>query len=405
MFKYLCDLTTWPWARHLLKLPFPIRLSICILSFPICLTIYWETFPAGMSGTILAVPLALAAWTFAKPGACISFFGLILFQLIYRSIVFHSLFWPIKDIIAFSIGVLVFFTEAALIVSLRYILDRAEVARERAEQAERNITLAYEHQCRLDQIKSQFIINVNHELRTPLAAAYGYFEFLQMLLEQNGYLDHATHATYIKDALCYCEDLRVMVNNVLDTMELGSASKPFQCELLSIIAEVCAVIEHNELLSNNVHRIHLSIPEPLSVWADARSLRHILYNLLSNAFKFSPEASIVTVSATLFHDDPRQVCISVQDSGPGIPQDELPLLFHQFVRLKRDLGGTVRGAGLGLYISKRLVEAMQGQIWVESTGITGLGSCFYVTLPRIVQTPHDALGRTSEGYSHNAAHH
>jgi signal transduction histidine kinase len=79
------------------------------------------------------------------------------------------------------------------------------------------------------------------------------------------------------------------------------------------------------------------------------------------------------------------VCISVKDSGPGIPQDEIPLLFGQFVRLKRDLRGRVRGTGLGLYISKHLVEAMGGRIWVESTGIPGEGSRFCFTLPC---TPH-----------------
>ena len=78
---------------------------------------------------------------------------------------------------------------------------------------------------------------------------------------------------------------------------------------------------------------------------------------------------------------PSHVCICVKDSGPGIPPEEIPFLFEKFVRLKRDLSGTVRGTGLGLYMSKLLVEAMSGRMWVESSGIPGEGSRFCFTLP------------------------
>jgi signal transduction histidine kinase len=79
----------------------------------------------------------------------------------------------------------------------------------------------------------------------------------------------------------------------------------------------------------------------------------------------------------------------VQDAGPGIPSTDIPLLFGQFARLQRDLSGKVRGTGLGLYISKQLVEALDGRIWVESAGIPGQGSCFYFTLRQAhcVDTP------------------
>jgi signal transduction histidine kinase len=117
------------------------------------------------------------------------------------------------------------------------------------------------------------------------------------------------------------------------------------------------------------------------VWADSQDLRQVLRNLLSNAFKYSPAGTSVLISATLIPDPPAQVCISVKDAGPGIPAAELPLLFQRFVRLQRDLSGPVAGIGLGLYISKQLIEAMKGQIWVESSGQTGEGSRFCFTLP------------------------
>ena len=87
--------------------------------------------------------------------------------------------------------------------------------------------------------------------------------------------------------------------------------------------------------------------------------------------------SIEAVQPTPFS----QVCLSIQDAGPGIPPEELPLLFEKLVRLKRDLAGPTRGTGLGLYICKHLVEAMGGHIWVESSGRMGEGSRFCITLP------------------------
>src|SRR6266851_1403468 len=124
----------------------------------------------------------------------------------------------------------------------------------------------------------------------------------------------------------------------------------------------------------------LQVPEHLLVWADPQFLRQVLRNLLSNIFKYVPTQTEIRIEATQTAPS-SPVCLSVQDAGPGIPAEELPLLFEKFVRLKRDVAGTTRGTGLGLYICKRLVEAMGGSMWVESSGRLGEGSCFCVTLP------------------------
>jgi len=116
--------------------------------------------------------------------------------------------------------------------------------------------------------------------------------------------------------------------------------------------------------------------------------------LFSNAFKYSPRQTLVLIKAAYedaenasVKDAVPHVAISVKDAGLGIPPAEQSLLFEKFVRLKRDLKGTVRGSGLGLYISKQLVEAMGGHIWIESSGRTGEGSCFCFTLPSATTTP------------------
>ena len=144
--------------------------------------------------------------------------------------------------------------------------------------------------------------------------------------------------------------------------------------------------QSNKQPEDQEDRIQLDISEPLIAQAHALYVRQVLRNLISNALKYSPDGTAVVVSARCPSNDVPEVCISVQDTGPGIPADEIPLLFGQFVRLRRDLSGPVRGIGLGLYISKQLVEAMGGRIWVESAGVPGQGSRFCFTLPRIVQT-------------------
>jgi signal transduction histidine kinase len=124
------------------------------------------------------------------------------------------------------------------------------------------------------------------------------------------------------------------------------------------------------------------------VRADRQFLHQILVNLLSNAFKYTPGGTTITISAEPYVPAPEngtretapKVLVCVQDAGPGIPPEDIPLLFGKFVRLKRDMVGSVRGTGLGLYICKQMVENMGGRIWVESTGIPGEGSRFCFTL-------------------------
>ena len=241
-----------------------------------------------------------------------------------------------------------------------------------------------EQQRLLNQLKDQFILSVNHELRTPLTEVYGY---LELLSEYQGQIDAATQVQFLQNAKEGCQELILLVNNVLDALAIAEEVRPPQREELFIAPLVRDVLAHLDPRQEETDRLHLAIPEPLTVWANGQLLRQVLRNLLANAFKYCPKPAAVVISAVL--DDPRaqgtdstsHVYISVQDTGPGIPPAELPLLFQKFVRLKRDLSGPVRGSGLGLYISKRFVEAMDGRIWVESAGIAGQGSRFCVALP------------------------
>jgi len=226
---------------------------------------------------------------------------------------------------------------------------------------------------------------VNHELRSPLTVISGY---LSLLLDKYEQFDRASQVNYLKNAVRSCRELETLTNDVLDTMMLSNNKELLHIEDIPVAPLAREAMEHFEEFGNQSERTRLDIPEEVTVRGNAQCLRQILRNLLSNAYKYSPRDTRVTISATVDRESKQEVCIKVKDEGPGIPSDQIPLLFGQFVRLPRDLAGSVRGSGLGLYVSKSLVEAMGGRIWVESAGIPGEGSKFCFTLPGTVSASH-----------------
>jgi signal transduction histidine kinase len=239
----------------------------------------------------------------------------------------------------------------------------------------RQIERAYEQQRHLNELKDQFLLNVSHELRTPLTVLGGSLSLLEEHYER---LEPMGRVHLLKEALASQKELVDLVNRVLDTTTMESEIPRAQSEVVCIHQFLQEVLAH--LAPVQAYTICLQVPEQMMVWADPQLLHQVLQNLLSNIFKYVPTQTEICIEAAQA-DPASPVCLSVQDAGPGIPAEELPLLFEKFVRLKRDLAGSTRGTGLGLYICKQLVEAMGGRIWVESSGRLGEGSRFCVTLP------------------------
>ena len=243
---------------------------------------------------------------------------------------------------------------------------------------------AYEQQQYLSEMKDQILLNVSHELRTPLTEVYGYLELMSSYDSQ---LDEETHKTFLRHAIEGCEELQLLVSTMLDTMRADTQPKIGSFQDTSAAQAVKDVLDLFSPRTLNHYKLEVSVPETLMVRADQQYLRQILRNLLSNAFKYTPPQTLITVDATLTEstcpDKPPApaVCLCVKDSGPGIAPADIPQLFEKFARLKRDLSSATRGTGLGLYISKQLVEVMGGRIWVESSGIAGQGCRFCFTLP------------------------
>lgn len=371
-----------------------VRLCIVVLSFLLCLVLFIYPFPSQFNGSLFALPVALASWMFKWRGAVLCIGATTLILAFLNSLNVGSIFWPQRVLNDFLVGIVALVAEGGIIGYLRYALDMVQVAQAQALeseqqrmiayeqhlealQAKQQLALAYEQQQQMDRLKNQFILNVGHELRTPLTAISGY---LELLLAQHGQLDLESQAAFLANAMKGCEELQALVNNIVDAMQIGRESSPVPREEFAVDVTVQEVLESFEPLQRE-HPVHLDIPEHLTVWANVQYVRQVLSNLLSNAFKFSPIDTPVDISAVLSNDPTPEVCICVKDNGPGIPADGLPLLFGQFVRLKRDLLGNVPGLGLGLYISKQLIEAMGGHIWAESAGLPGQGSRFCFTLP------------------------
>lgn len=395
-------LRTLPFA--LFRLPLRVRLCVITLSFLISLSIYWATFPVTRNGGVVVIPIALAAWMLRYRGAFIGV-GITSLAVVAIDILNSKTFLRSQsDVTIAVIGLLSGLFIAFIVSYLRHMVDLIEAARQKvlqveqeknlayaqqieALQAEQKMSLAYEQQRQLNELKDQFIVNVNHELRTPLTGLYGYADLLSNYGHQ---MDADTQARFLGKLMDNCQELLSLVNTVLDATEVGTEARPPQLEHLLVAQVVHEAFEHLDPYNIQEYRICRDIPDQLIVWGNRQYVLQVLRNLLSNAFKYSPKETTVVISATLEEHSAYgtgafpQVCISVKDAGPGIPPDALPLLFGKFVRLKRDLSGPVRGTGLGLYISKQLVEAMNGHIWVESSGQPGEGSRFCFTLPAVV---------------------
>ena len=363
--------------RFLLKLPFIVRLSVAILSVAFFLILYMMVSPAARTPLMLAIPVALVAWMFRKRGVFICLAIMVLVLWVFYSLRLKSILLPPAMIISFIAATLALVIIGLLVSLLRDSLDVVDTARLQSARA-------LEQQQQLNRAKDQFILNVNHELRTPLTSISGYIE---LLLEHNERLDAEARTRFLKYAMDGCDDLQKLISNVLDALRIDSGDEHSSLQAFSVLQAVREVLEHTDPRWLHSHRVYLDISEELVIVSNEQYFRQVLCNLLSNAFKYAPVDTEVLISAGLYDDAAQpsdsasQICVKVKDAGPGIPPDELSSLFNQFVRLKRDISGQVRGSGLGLYISKQMVEAMGGRIWAESAGISGQGSCFCFTLP------------------------
>jgi len=227
---------------------------------------------------------------------------------------------------------------------------------------------------KLEQLKDEFIGLVSHELRTPLTVIGG---CLSTLITEWNRLSPNEVQQLFKDALLESESLSHLIENLLElsraqAQQLSLYSEPTNVKAL--VKEALAKIKRQAPL----HRFITSIPDKLPlINGDPLRIERILYNLLDNAAKYSPPGSQIKVSV---NTEPERLVIGVSDRGKGLSSSEQARIFGPFQRLENSRPDQARGAGLGLMVCRRLVEAHGGEIWVESK--KGRGSTFFFSLPR-----------------------
>jgi signal transduction histidine kinase len=222
--------------------------------------------------------------------------------------------------------------------------------------------------------KSEFLANMSHELRTPLNAILGFSQVLEKRLF--GELNEK-QAEYIEDIHSSGNHLLSLINDVLDLSKVEAGQIELEVAPFSLREAVeRGVVMVRERASKNGVALAADIePEVQVISGDERRIRQILFNLLSNAVKFTPAGGRVDVSAARVDGE---IQLAVADTGPGIAPEDLDRIFEEFQQT--DVGAKHHeGTGLGLALSKRLVELHGGRIWVESE--VGGGSRFVFTLP------------------------
>src|SRR6266568_9195077 len=272
----------------------------------------------------------------------------------------------------------------SILVAVRYLLsiqgnELPPQERQRLQEVEqhyRQLQMTNQHLRELDELKDQFLMSASHELRTPLTSVQGYLELMAQLHDQ---LPPEKHWEYLQKAQRSCEVLVMLLSNVMDAsrLEVDADICPAQFESVSVhdmIQSVMNLIEPH--VTQEQREVHFHIPPHLYVRADAGRLRQVLLNISMNALKYSPPRTPIAFSAQIATDSNAEVIIGVTDKGKGIAPRDQARVFQRFVRLERDMNSSIRGSGLGLYISYRLIEAMDGKIRIESKGIAGEGTTF-----------------------------
>ncbi|MBI5959468.1 MAG: response regulator [Chloroflexi bacterium] len=243
-------------------------------------------------------------------------------------------------------------------IQLRYALNSAEEAR---------------------RLKAQFAANVSHELRTPINLIVGFSEVMATAPEAYGGPPPPAYRPDIQAIYRNATHLQSLISDILDISQIEAAQLAIvkeETDPHQVIDEAIRIAQG--LIQGKKLELRLDVPSQLpAVCLDRTRVRQVMLTLLTNAVRFSDKGRI-TLRARV---DEREITVSIQDTGMGIPKEQLDRVFEEFYQVESNLSRKRGGTGLGLALSRQFITQHGGRMWAESEGIPGKGSTFYFTLP------------------------
>jgi len=232
----------------------------------------------------------------------------------------------------------------------------------------------------LEQMKLDFVSMASHELKTPLTSIIGY---LSVFLNESKEKIPKENLILLDKAFIAAQELQILIQNLLNVNKIEKEQLSVSFEVVDFKGILSKAVEDLKPQANQKNIVlTLTAPDNIpAVLADPIRLGEVAINLLANAINYTPPGGKVEMSVKL---SPVDVETSVTDTGIGIPKEAIPHLFGKFFRVSNSLQQGKKGTGLGLYISKSIVEKLHGKIWVESE--VGKGSTFSFSLPVATQT-------------------
>jgi signal transduction histidine kinase len=256
--------------------------------------------------------------------------------------------------------------------SNRYLM-RQHAALRRADEEILQVNRQLEQSSRY---KSEFLANMSHELRTPLNAIMG---FSEILLDATMNLTAGERTEFLRNIHSSGQHLLGLINDILDLAKIEAGKMDLHAEdmpVMEALQDVTAILDPMARQQGLQLRT-LGAADAGVIKADRSKFKQVLYNLVSNAVKFTPAPGTITLSVK---DSPEQLTVSVEDTGIGMKPEDLPKLFREFEQIDGSYTRRYQGTGLGLALCRRFVEMHGGRIWAESQ--FGKGSIFTFTIPR-----------------------